>query len=223
MCPTASPAPDGVVDELTAKMASSPASSSPHPACPGPPTPARLTLARLRFYRCGEPLGARTGAGSLTSGDLRVAMIPRRSLRLLYLIFRECSDLALLISRTSAARTWSSSCCGTRSPCCAEQPKSAHGLGGTGRLRRARARLPRALRVHRLVTPDTLLRWHRRLVRRRWTDPSCTGRPPIDDVLVALVVRMARQNLRWANAPAPAAASCSSSATTSVPRRSVGS
>ena len=58
-------------------------------------------------------------------------------------------------------------------------------------------RLPRALRCRHLVTPDTILRRHRRLLRRRWTYPNRTGRPPIDDVLAALVVRMARDNPRW--------------------------
>jgi hypothetical protein len=42
-------------------------------------------------------------------------------------------------------------------------------------------RLPRALRCPRLVTPDTILRWHRRLVRRRWTYPHRIGRSPIDE------------------------------------------
>ena len=53
-------------------------------------------------------------------------------------------------------------------------------------------RLPRALRCHRLVTANTILRRHRHLVRRRWTYPNRTGRPPTDDVLAALVVRMAQ-------------------------------
>ena len=76
-------------------------------------------------------------------------------------------------------------------------------------------RLPRALRCQRLVTLNTILRWHRRLVRRKWTYPSQTGRPPIDDEFAALVVRMATTirpgHIRGSRA------SCSDSATRSVP------
>ena len=54
--------------------------------------------------------------------------------------------------------------------------------------------LPRSLRMNRLVTPETLLRWHRRLVRWRWTYPRRGGRPPVDAGLVVLIGRMAREN-----------------------------
>src|SRR3954449_384135 len=46
-------------------------------------------------------------------------------------------------------------------------------LSGLARL------LPTAVRAHRLVTPATLLGWHRRLLRRHWTYPRKTGRPPV--------------------------------------------
>ncbi len=54
--------------------------------------------------------------------------------------------------------------------------------------------LPRPLRMSRLVTPDTLLRWHRRLIRWRWTYPHRSGRPPVDARLAALIEQMAREN-----------------------------
>ncbi len=50
-----------------------------------------------------------------------------------------------------------------------------------------------------LVTPQTLLRWHRELVRRKWTfdRKSVGGRPLIPDEVRALIVRMGRDNPRW--------------------------
>src|SRR4026209_663313 len=48
-------------------------------------------------------------------------------------------------------------------------------------------RLPTSLRGHRLITPATVLRWHRRLITKKWTYPNRGGRPPVDDTIAALV------------------------------------
>jgi len=49
-----------------------------------------------------------------------------------------------------------------------------------------------------LVSPQTLLRWHRELVRRKWSyRRRWPGRPPLDPAVRALVVRLGRENPRW--------------------------
>jgi putative transposase len=58
--------------------------------------------------------------------------------------------------------------------------------------------LPGPRRLGLVVTPATLLRWHRELVRRRSTYPQRTpGRPPTDRPLRELVLRLAHENPRW--------------------------
>jgi putative transposase len=125
-------------------------------------------------------------------------MISAVSLRLLYLIFQHMLGLLLLMARTSSTKD-------------IELLVLRHEVAV---LRRTNPRprlewadravfaalvrhLPRALRCHRLVTPGTLLRWHRRLVRQRWTYPNMPGRPRINRAIAALVARMARENPSW--------------------------
>jgi len=120
------------------------------------------------------------------------------SLRLLYLIFVRLCAWLVLLGRSSASKN-------------AELLVLRHEVAV---LRRTSPRprldwadravmaalirlLPGTLRIHRLVTPGTVLRWHRCLVTRKWTYPHRTGRPPVSAEIAALIARLATENNGW--------------------------
>jgi putative transposase len=119
-------------------------------------------------------------------------------LRLLYLIFARLCSWLVLLGRSSASKD-------------AELLVLRHEIAV---LRRASSRprldwadravlaalvrlLPARLRAHRLVTPGTVLRWHRRLVTRKWICPNRTGRSPVSAEIAALIEQLATENNGW--------------------------
>ena len=79
--------------------------------------------------------------------------------------------------------------------------------------------LPRGRWSCYFVRPETLLRWHRRLVAGAWTYPHRRpGRPPLDQELQQLIIHLARENARWGYSASRA--SCSGSACRSRQLRS---
>jgi putative transposase len=59
--------------------------------------------------------------------------------------------------------------------------------------------MPRSIWSSFVVRPETLLRWHRELVRKKWTyrRKGHPGRPPIEPEVRDLIVRLGRENPRW--------------------------
>jgi putative transposase len=119
-------------------------------------------------------------------------MIDAVSLRLLYLLFLQVLRLILLLGRPSSTKDIELLVLRHEVAVLRRtNPRPRLDWADRAVFAALVRRLPRALRCHRLVTPNTILRWHRRLVRKKWTYPNRPGRPPINDVLAVLVVRMA--------------------------------
>ena len=121
------------------------------------------------------------------------------ALSFLYLAFVRVLQLVRLMRRERPT-SWrsKSSCSATRWPCsvvkwrdrpCDRRDRAL--LAGLSRL------LDRRRRGRFFVQPETLLRWHRDLVRRRWTYAHRPGRPSIPAGTVAIIVRLAKENPTW--------------------------
>jgi putative transposase len=120
------------------------------------------------------------------------------TLRLLYLLFRQVLRWLALLSRSAAARD--AELLMLRHEVAVLRRQAARPrvdwadravLAGLARL------LPRPVWRGLLMQPTTLLRWHRDLVRRRWTYPRQRGRPALSAELRELVLRLARENPTW--------------------------
>ena len=100
----------------------------------------------------------------------RFDMIAAVTLRLLYLIFRQVLGLVLLLGRTSSTKDVELLVLRHEVAVLRRtNPKPRLDWADRAVFVALIRRLPTRLRYHRLVTPGTILRWHQRLVARRWT------------------------------------------------------
>jgi hypothetical protein len=94
---------------------------------------------------------------------------------------------------------WRTRCCVISWRCCGDGRLSGRGCGGgIGCCWPPPASCCRGSWSVFLVSPQTLLRWHRELVRKKWSyRRRSVGRPPLDRELGELVLRLGRENPRW--------------------------
>jgi putative transposase len=120
------------------------------------------------------------------------------SLRLLYLIFARLSSWLVLLSRSTASKDLELLVLRHKVAVLRRtHPRPRLNWADRAVLAALIRVLPRSLLTHRLVTPGTVLRWHRRLVTRKWTYPNRTGRPPVTAEISVLIERLATENRGW--------------------------
>jgi hypothetical protein len=177
-----------MVDETGARPLAADAaygSAWPHAAAPGFLWGSKT---EHRFLTCWSACG-----GGLAGGS-----IAELAVRMLCLIFVRMAGWMALLARSSASKDAELLVLRQEVAVLRRQnPGPKLDWAGRAVLAALVRLLPGPLTVSRLVTPDMLLRWHRRLVRWRWTYSRRGGRPPIDARLAALIGQMARENPGW--------------------------
>jgi putative transposase len=120
------------------------------------------------------------------------------SLRLLYLIFIRICGWLVLLSRSPASKN-AELLVLRHDVAVLRRTKPLPRLDWADRaiLAALTRLLPRKLRTHRLITPGTGLRWHRRPVTRKWTYPNQTGPPPVSADITAPIEPLATENASW--------------------------
>jgi hypothetical protein len=117
------------------------------------------------------------------------------SLRLLYLIFVRLCAWLVLPGRSSASKDTELLVLRHEvAVLCRAHPRPRLDRADRVVLATLIRLLPARLRMHRLITPGTVLRWHRRLITRTWTCPNRTGRPPVSAEIAALIEGLATEN-----------------------------
>jgi hypothetical protein len=148
-------------------------------------------------------------------------MIPAVTLRLLYLIFSRVLGWLMLLGRASSSKDIELLILRHEIAVLRRtNPRPRLDWADRAMLAALIRRLPAVLRGHRLVTPATVLQWHRRLVTQKWTHPNRAGRPPLDQTIAALIGSWPARTRPGATSASKA--NCASSATASAHRPSAG-
>ena len=120
------------------------------------------------------------------------------SSRLLYLIFCQVLNWLMLLTRSTAAKN--AEILILRHEVALLQrrnPRPRLSLPDRAVFAALIRLLPEPMQALRLVTPATVLTWHRRLVARKWTYPNRGGRPSVNGELADLIGRLASENPAW--------------------------